>query len=1019
MSSEAVKRHILASINSLCIPLDRTPTTAKVADVCSAAKLLRNRVLREFSRVEKSIETLRQREFYGDSDDTSETEVNPHTNNGDLAGVRNISRSEFMFISDMMVMEKIVIPTLLAHGMNFPTTLLPQLLKLLAAMLLPIIPQSYEVPRQLDCVRRLIERCGTDEFFSLLTQCVAPITEKRSKGQLCRDDVILLEIVLRIITLFFTGPKESIVHVIGAFSRNHGIDLFVVVIIQNYARYVLRNRKDNSVPLNMSEENSIAEEGGDTGDMTLDIDKGEESVVELTDESEERSELTSATDSDNSDQISVHLNVDDQYTARMAEILESGDQLHRWNTHIITAMSAILRCARSTELARLIFTSKRQESSQQMVSLDESSKHFRECMNETKKWRHVARSRNGAISSNGLLVRGTLSSRTQGEGGVIGYTSTLLGCKGRDPIEKARDIDSRKKGRFIKGMSDDIGIAYGLSLPIKIQLAQQCLSFICQGFEPLSTMAWESLSKSIDSFGDTVQERREFVAGYKASGEDAEIPSDFDKSVYESVQQVLNYFEICTSLLRYTREALHLRKDMPNEDPSLFGQQWRCIASVIAPDHISGGIELLRVVLSSTDLKKRYGLGSIAKYLAELFMILNHLMDGDIVKASDVITAARAIVSAVLYNEENISLIFDTISKSSPKCFSSYESGVHILLIYSTLRLMEKCSFGGRLLLPKKRRKTENLVDDGANETPRRSCFNSGMDNECGPPNLPHEPINITTDENKDPNEFAENLISQSYPEVTSIDQIQEEIDRLKEVAANRDSSVARESWVHSTHSTEREVNMRSYFRRLCTAQNSQLLLSSLRHWRVNDSDVNEGLVFLIRSFIAEECVNALFSAPFLIIMRDILTNGEDTHRALYEVCDEVVYLFFNPAFAKILDERKEAKYGSSAAVLLGSQSFLGFEVSLRCARSLFCFSSTEYAILEERGQPHLADFPAIPSTDKFEIIKQTDETLNGEDSPSRLDDFRLKQDPSYEVNEEVQGITVGDLSVSIEHLAE
>ncbi|CBH13530.1 hypothetical protein, conserved [Trypanosoma brucei gambiense DAL972] len=971
MSSEAVKRHILAAIHTLNIPLDLAPSSTKVDEVCSAAKLLRNRVLREIARVEKSIEMLKQRQ-YGDADESEMDEEAISENVGSSIDTHNLTRYDFMFISEMMVMENLVVPLLLAHGMNFATSLLPQLLKLLAVMLLPIIPCSHEVPRQLDYVRRLIERCGTDDFFWLLIQCIVPVTEKRSKGEARKEDSILLEIVLKMIALFFTGPRESVAQVIGSFGRNHGIELFLVVLNQNYARYEHRNNKDgNDVavdPISPSAGTSNTER---SGVIVLDGDTDEEDAVDLSGESNsgEESSDTGSTNSERFGRVSNHLNVDDQYSARIVEILESDDQLWKWNTHIITAMSAILRCAQSAELAKLIFTSKfRQGSSQQLASLAENSKRFREFTSESKKWRHVARSRNGAVSSNGLLVRGT-SSRLQGEGGVIGYTSTLLGYRTKDPIEKVREIDSKKRGRYVKGTSDDASIICNLSLPTKIQLAEQCLSFICYGFEPLSIMVWDRLAKLIASFRDAVCERKEFIAGHKSSGEDVELPSEFEKSVYESMQQVLNYLEMCTSLLRYTREAVRLKKEGIDDEPSqFFNQQWKCISSVITLEHIFSGFELLRVLLMSPDLRRRFGVWTVANYLAELFMTLNHLVDGDILEDPHVIGAAHALVSSVLYKEEYVQLVFDTISKTSTKPISPYRASVLVLLLYSVLRLMEKCSFGGRLLFPRRKKKASKFVVHETEDNVGICLNEADMPIvECDP-HVSSEAVKdrpIANGEITDPSTISSLQISSN---VISMNGVPESSGGVEELCGG-DRSVAGESWVNSTHNGEREVNMRQYFKRLSTGQNVSVLLSSLCHWRANDSDVNEGLEFLIRSFMAEGCVTTLFSASFLITMRDILTNGSETHRGLYEACDEVIYLFFNPPSAKFFDERKEIEFASSSGILQGSESFLGFEVSLRCARSLFCFSSTEYMILEEKGFPDFRDSTVIPLASEGTVV--------------------------------------------------
>ncbi|KEG11799.1 hypothetical protein DQ04_02271090 [Trypanosoma grayi] len=984
MSSEAVKKQILTAISSLNVPLAKLPSEHKIAEACSAAKLLRNRVLREYARVEEQVEALRQKQLYDDSDSGEENEGNAEFQSmGVSSQVQKISRQDFLFISEMMVMENVVVPLLLAHGMNFSSTLLPQLLKLLTSMLLPVPAHSLEIPRQVDYIRRLVERCGTDEFFTLLIQCVAPVAEKRSKGDLQREDVVLLEVVLKLLTHFFTGPSESIVPAIGAFSRNHGIELFLVVLNQNYARTESRKGADvvqpsvNTETLNPEQEKNNDtivlldddnEEKGAVAEMEYDGNDGR--VKEEEQEEEEEEEGTESEGSSSDEQIAEKETDNRKYNACMLELLEGDEQLWKWNMYIVTAMAAILRCADPVELAQLGFVSSFQkQSSYQIMGLFESGKRFRECKKESDRWRCVARSRNGAISSNSLLVRGTPVSRLNGEGGAIGSTSTLLGLRSKDPLEKVRDIDSRKKGRYVKGMTDDTMTMCNLPLPTKIQLSQQCLSFICYGFEPLNLMVWNRLARTIDGFESIVRERNELIAGYKSSGEDIELPTQLEKSVYDSVQNVLDHADICALLLRYTREVVRLSRNENGDVPSAaFHQQWRSISNVITLDHMRCGFELLRVFLSSPDLKKRFDVTNVATYLTELLMTLNHLVDGDIVKDSAVIVAARALASSVVYCEESITLIFDAISRTSAKVIPPCKAGVFVLLVYSVLRLMEKCSFRGSVLFPKRERRNDTTVRQEAEDTGNPDLLESDpMENEDIATSSLSEMINElesddvipkTIEMMKSPTPLALKDVELNEMPVADVDEREVSIENVSLTSSGRA--------IVSTLSSEREVSLGNYFKRLATVKNIQLLLSSLRHWRANPADVNTGLVYLINSLLVEGNDNVFFSAPFLIVMRDILSNGKDSHSALYEVCDQVVYNFFNPSFAKILDERKKVQLGPSYSLLGGAQSFLGFEVSLRCARSLFCFNSTDYSILEEKGLPHLMDSTVIPLNDEY-----------------------------------------------------
>ncbi|ESL10368.1 hypothetical protein TRSC58_01901 [Trypanosoma rangeli SC58] len=1004
MSSEAVKRQILNAISALNIPLARLPGEQKVADACSAAKLLRNRVLREHARIEENIEAIRQKQLYDDSDSDGENEKMFEIENmGFASDVRKLARQDFIFISEMMVMENVVIPLLLAHGMNFTSTLLPQLLKLLTAMLLPVPLYSMERPRQLDFVRRLMERCGTNEFFALLIQSVAPVAEKRSSGVMQKDDVVLLEVVLKMITLFFTGPKETMAPVIGAFARNHGIELFLVIINQNYARSESKvsndmdnlkgelhpnseqrtNNASNVVFLDDSNEKEL-EMVVLGGEIAIEVDDKQAHMNqkinnddeggddEEEDEEEEADEEGTKCESYESDASSAEENqiVLNQYSAHIMDLLECDEQLWKWNIHIVTAMSAILRSANPVELAQLGFVSKfQQQFSQQMIGLFESGKRLRECKKELDRWRHVAKSCNGAISSNGILVRGTPSYRMQGEIGAMGCTSTLLGLRSKDPLEKVQDIDLRKKGRFIKGMSDDSNMSWVLPLPTKIQLSQQCLSFICFGFEPLNMMVWDRLAHIIAGFDNVVRERNELISGYKTSGEEIELPTQIEKSVLESAQTVLDYINICALLLRYTREVVRLNREENGEVPSDgFHQQWKCISSVISLDHIRYGFELLRVLLASPDLRRRFDVVNVVTYLAELFMTLNLLIDGDIIKDTAVVVAAHALASSVLYNEGNITLIFESVSRFSAKVLPPGKAGIIVLLIYSVLSLMEKCSFRGSVLFPKREKKNDASVKYEAEDTGNADILEMNRQTDADGLNPSEEMQDRYGDEDNPIVEVKESEAAVASPIPLFLKDVHVDQEAIvsptgeERGIVSENASLASSSHANvSTLSSEREVSIGNYFKRIATVKNMRVILASLRHWRANDVDVNNGLVYLIRTFLLEGSGCVFFNAPFLLIMRDILTHGEHSHHALYRVCDQVVYDFFNPSFAKFLDERRGARNDFALPVLGGAQSFLGFEVSLRCVRSLFNLAFTDYSILEEKGLSHLSDSTVIP----------------------------------------------------------
>ncbi|KAG5504301.1 hypothetical protein JIQ42_06133 [Leishmania sp. Namibia] len=990
MSAEAVKRQILLSVDALTISLNRIPSSSSISEACAAAKLLRNRLLRERTRVIERIEALRERQMFNEASE-EDADYDNDSAKVQLAG-SDVSRAEFTFMCELSVAEKLVVPLLLAHGMNFSDTLLPQLLKLLAVMLLPIPRFSANEVFQKDMLQKIKTRCGTDEFFALLVQCIAPIAEKRTKGGLQREDVVILEIVLTVITYLLEGQPVDTERIIGAFCRNHGVELLLVVINQNYSRIVGANGAANS-DTNTGASNSCEGEKNEKNqrDKSQVNPKVRQAISETHLQGESEIDLEDNSQSSSQSSGVLHRVLDQEYQREVSSLLESDEQLWKWNSLVLSAIASIIWCVPADELARMTLLGHTSDSPpDQMLSLLLNRQQLRDCKQTSDRWRFVARSRNGAVTSNGILVRA--SSTSAGSGRAIGTVFSLLGPRRKDPLEAMKDVDLRKRGRFVKGMHQGVTPQCNLPLPTKMQLSHQNSAFLSFGFEPLSVMIFSKLQDTAAAVECATKEHKEVVSGYKGSGEAPEVTSPLDTAMYQNLDNVLHYMTVCRCILRYVRIVAEQLKTEQQSFMLMFPQQWQSVSSIISLDYLELGFSVLRSFLDCKDIRRREDVAIVVGYLAEILLILHLLLQGEIAADPAVQVAAHALASSVLYKEENIKVVFGLISEYSSRVIAIHRAQVFTLFTFSVFQLMEKCSYKGNLILPKRSNKQKTVsaketadvggagnqdddesVDSAALEDLREEMLrdmadmidDERSDDDAMQPDLKASvPSQSVDEEQKAPHKAADltELALEPVDGGASVDADGLEPSE-RATSEGRPPSIASSGRTAlSTISSEREVAISGFFHRLASPKNISLVYSTLRHWRVNDADVNLALTFLMDTLVRNNCESVFFNVAFLLLMREVLANGEKTHEPLYAVCDRIVYDFFNPSFAKVQDACAATvlPHEVEGGMLSGAQSYLGFEVSLRCARALFNLSTLDYTYIEEKGMPHLMNYTAI-----------------------------------------------------------
>ncbi|CAD2219434.1 hypothetical protein AGDE_14847 [Angomonas deanei] len=868
MSSVLVKRQLLVAVTALNIPLDKIPNKEKVDGICSASKIVRNRLLREHARVTETIEILRQNQ---QDDVLADIDEEPEYDDDEFVAVasdNSTARSEFLYVAELKTAEKLVIPLLLAYGMRFSDTLLPQLLKLLIALLQPIPRFSEGELVQRDALSHIKIRCGSDEFFAFLVQCAAPITEKRSAGKANKADIAMLELILTTISLLLDNPAPETENTIGAFCRNHGVELLLVMVNQNFS-----SREKNKAIL---DGNFDINEDGDAENSQ--IDQNTESQVEslnLINLQEEGSDDDGLIIEDGG--IS-RAEQGFQYDSTM-QIAESDAQILKWNTLILHTISHIFKGVDLNELSLIGFQTQNADgqNTKSLFSIPNNDKYMKDCKRETDNWRYIAKSKQGAFNSNGLIVRSDSNKPLQTVGSkTMGTISSIFGTKRKDPLDIMKDMDKRKKGRFVKGMYEDSTTRSNLPFPTKIILSQQTFSFLCFGFEPLSSMVAEQMMGVGNKIMMATKEHKDAVSGFKGSGEAIEITSPIDTSLYSELTEVIHYMMTCSSFLHYIRKSIFLmkEKDLSFDMPS-FQQQWQSVSSIVTLEHLEMGFTVLRSFLQIRDLRRRLDIKCVTNFLSEILLLLNLLLGGEIIKDPSVEVAAHALASSILYKEENIKATFDLLKEYAQRNLAMEKAQAFSLFTYAVFQLMEKCSYKGTLLLPKKqpRKGRHEEAQDGIEDD---DSDNSSITSETNRAMLESMADMIDDSEevrNSRGDEEAEEVAEQETNDVGEVQTpqmgfIENDVDDPSAVFSplpkntedaeegqSRDASVAPPrsetslsssgQTVFSTISSEREVSLDSYVSRLVTPKNSTLLYATLRHWRLNDADVNLALTFL------------------------------------------------------------------------------------------------------------------------------------------------------------------------------
>ena len=666
---------------------------------------------------------------------------------------------------------------------------------------------------------------------------------------------------------------------------------------------------------------------------------------------------------------------------------ESLEQLKRWNFLILEATTLVFRSAKATDMAVL--------AKADPTAIRESmSAKLLDARRELAEWRQKAQRREGATTTTSLLVRKLKSENrapdtdTEEQRKIAFRVSA---ASSDNTLLPAKELDSRKRGRFYKCMLQPQKPPTTLPIGTQMLLAAQFQNFLETGFDALSTMVWPELKKSIDTLEQNVREGKE---SKPVGPHEGPAISDLDAV---QLGDVLNYMYLAAILLGYTRATLRIivgsAKDRGECDPAnplntenslrQAQEQWRNMACLMSLQQFEGAFSLLESFLHSRQVYKTYDIVFVTDFLFELFLMLVHLMDGDVSADPTVRMAANALGTTVLYNERHIACVFTLLGTVGITGCSMRKAESYIGLLYGVMSVLDRIAFNGTFALPKRkrvRREEGDAVDAEPPRPRRRSHSTEATSAEAADAReeaLPGQSealagqavsdadavlkdiaeMDVTSKgdgdaeaphrQAEDGGECAEPQVDEQHHAVEGLTATTNTTESVttrsregsttrSETSTSRPTSAERASaerplvdfseelsqTTPSTETSEREVQVRDYFLRLATPKYIQLFLVALRTWRLNTADTNHALVYFLNTLrLPFRCHMVLFNIQFLSVMSDILKNGKETHRPLYDCCDAIVQDFF-------------AKDG--------------FVTALRCTRSLFVLSAIDYRILEE-----------------------------------------------------------------------
>jgi hypothetical protein len=431
------------------------------------------------------------------------------------------------------------------------------------------------------------------------------------------------------------------------------------------------------------------------------------------------------------DRVLAKLFADDQRRVRGESVVT----LRRWNLLILEACALVFRSAPAATLATLGFgvemTGSATDAAKKAIAQRLASQ-----TEEMSRWRDAIRRRQGATNSSALLVQRAEAPAGGGGGGsrltAVGEANRSLTAKSQ--LESAQEVDARKRKKFRRKLlqSHDESAVSMLPLQTQVQLAQQYRQFAQFGFTNLSTMLWPELHRRVNELKDSVQTVKETMRTVKDNDEGPLINA-LDRV---ELGDVLNYAALTTTMLRFGRVSLRLRQAARTDEAQAliqsggFGEsaEERERAAFELVDHamlpvatevltltrLESALSVLEALLQQKDLRKSYDYLVALNFVAELFRVLVHSVDGDLAPSEAVRIAATSLASSIIFNPQHIKTVLFSANLVDHAGASVRQVEATLRALHATMLLLDRVSYDGKVHVQvQSKRVRRNADEDG------------------------------------------------------------------------------------------------------------------------------------------------------------------------------------------------------------------------------------------------------------------------------------------------------------------
>lgn len=712
-------------------------------------------------------------------------------------------------------------------------------------------------------------------------------------------------------------------------------------------------------------------------------------------EEEEDDEETSSSDEEGLAVVDDELIQKDEVLAQLVQQKEAADRgeaisrITRWNLVILECTSLIFRVAPAAVIATLGFSTEQLAGPNAPIgiaALAQTATLAEPLVAEVehlRQQRALARRNFGPAMSTALFVKREVAAPTAGPAlpsvavsgvapvgwrpfAAVGRASALAAAK--TPLDSLIERDNTKRVRFARKALQQHASITSMPLPTQLLLAHQFHMFSDAGFAQLSSMVWPEIHRRILEVCEyLVTGRREARASRGDRALDDEGPL---LSALDDVQlgDAFNYIGIIGTLLRFAKTTLRLRLlaaeatqlqatgvSAPTDASNPGFVSLAVIAEVFDVSHFDTFFKLLATTLQVRSAFASFGhdVASLYQCLAEMIRILVFMIDGQVSHHAAVKTAAITIALSITYADAHLKALLAVCAEIALRPRLRDIEAV-VCLAHGFVLTIERIAVSGQFAQPKRKappRRKKAPKSKVTTVAAADSVKQGDREKHDGPSDVDaatgeHDITEIVASPDH-PSEMVVDTGNSVLPDEPAVSDEAGKPDDDEEDDGEEDAPV------DDTPAGDKEVSVASVLTMLAKPRTVFFLLHALRLWRLLPDDAIEAVTYFLNAFLrVPECRSILFTLHVLLPVTDILraiSQGQSAHtqrpqhQTLFRACLAVALAFFSVGVSQ----------RGGASVPMST-----LELSLRCARSLFLFSSNEVQLLTSMGLPE----PAEPS---------------------------------------------------------